>query len=201
MSSSSTSNSGINRKQQIVDVAANLCREQGLQKLSLRGVAKEVGISAPSIYEYFKNKGELINTLRDLERARLFAALSKKLKPLDPTKKKLFDLSMAYTDFALEQPDSFQLLFSVPTGRTSIENEPDADSPYLPLLKTCKEAIDSGEVGMHIKDSEILAFQLWSLMHGIASLHNGILRGVSFDTDSLIEETFNQALDGIFSAK
>lgn len=52
-------------------MAARHCREQGVQKMSLRGVAKEIGISAPSLYEYFKNKDALIDTLRDLERTRL----------------------------------------------------------------------------------------------------------------------------------
>lgn len=190
--------SGITRKQQIIDVAANICREEGMQKMSLRGVAKKVGISAPSLYEYFKNKDALIETLRDLERARLTVALKEKLDQSSPAKQKLFDMAKAYIEFAMKQPDSFQLLFSLPTGRVSIETEPDADSPYLPLVKTCKEAIESGEVAAHIKEPELLAFQLWSLMHGIASLRTCTLRDVSFDVESLIDAAIEQALTGIF---
>jgi AcrR family transcriptional regulator len=190
---------GINRKQEVIEVAARLCREQGLQKMSLRGVAKEVGISAPSLYEYFKNKDALIDTLRDLERTRLTVALTEKLDPSKPVKNRLFDIAKAYIEFALKQPDSFQLLFSLPTNRISIDTEPEADSPYLPLVSTCKEAIESGEVAPYIKEPEILAFQLWSSMHGIASLRICTLRDTSFEMEPLIDGAINQTLDGIFS--
>jgi AcrR family transcriptional regulator len=199
MKKSSQTRRGINRKKEIIEVAARLCREQGLQKMSLRGVAKEVGISAPSLYEYFKNKDALIDTLRDLQRTRLAAALTEKLDPSKPVKNRLFDMAKAYIEFALQQPDSFQLLFSLPTSRTSIDTEPEADSPYLPLVSTCKEAIKSREVAPHIKEPEMLAFQLWSLMHGIASLRICTLRDTSFEMEPLIDGAINQALDGIFS--
>jgi AcrR family transcriptional regulator len=199
MKKSSQTRRGINRKKEIIEVAARLCREQGLQKMSLRGVAKEVGISAPSLYEYFENKDALIDTLRDLQRTRLAAALTEKLDPSKPVKNRLFDMSKAYIEFALKQPDSFQLLFSLPTSRTSIDTEPEADSPYLPLVSTCKEAIKSREVAPHIKEPEMLAFQLWSLMHGIASLRICTLRDTNFEMEPLIDGAINQTLDGIFS--
>jgi AcrR family transcriptional regulator len=199
MKNSSKTKSGINRKQEIIEVAARLCREQGLQKMSLRGVAKEIGISAPSLYEYFKNKDALIDTLRDIERTHLAAALTEKLDPSKPVRNRLFDIAKAYVEFALKQPDSFQLLFSLPTNRTSIDTEPEADSPYLPLVSTCKEAIESGEVAPYIKEPEILAFQLWSSMHGIASLLICTLRDTSFEMEPLIDGAINQTLDGIFS--
>ena len=170
MKSSPQTKSAIKRKQEIIEVAARHCREQGLQKMSLRGVAKEVGISAPSLYEYFKNKDALIDTLRGLERTRLAVALTEELDPTKTVKNRLFDMAKAYIEFAVKQPDSFQLLFSLPTNRVSVDSDPEADSPYLPLLNTCKEAIKSKEVAPYIKEPEMLAFQLWSLMHGIASL-------------------------------
>ena len=87
MKSSPQTKSAIKRKQEIIEVAARHCREQGLQKMSLRGVAKEVGISAPSLYEYFKNKDALIDTLRGLERTRLAVALTEELDPTKTVKK------------------------------------------------------------------------------------------------------------------
>jgi len=199
MNPSSQTKPGINRKQEIIEVAARHCRELGLQKMSLRGVAKEIGISAPSLYEYFKNKDALIDTLRDLERTRLAVALTETLDPSKTVKNRLFDMAKAYIEFALKQPDSFQLLFSLPTNRASLDSDPEAGSPYLPLVNTCKEAIKSKEVAPYIREPEMLAFQLWSLMHGIASLRIYMLRDTSFEMEPLIDGAINQTLDGIFS--
>lgn len=186
------------RRQQIVDVAANICREQGLQKMSLRGVAKEIGISAPSLYEYFKNKDALIDALRDLERKRLAITLNEHLDSSKSIKNQLFDICQAYIEFAVKQPDSFQLLFSLPTGRMSVDIDPEEGSPYLPLVQTCRKAIESGEVANYIDDPEILAFQLWSFMHGIASLRSATLRYVNFKIEPMIDNVINQFLTGIF---
>jgi len=186
------------RRQQIVEVAGNICREQGLQKMSLRGVAKEIGISAPSLYEYFKNKDALIDSLRNLERTRLTITLKEKLDPSKSIKKQLFDICKAYIEFAVQQPDSFQLLFSLPTGRKSVDIDPEEDSPYLPLVTICRKAIELEEVAEYINDPEILAFQLWSLMHGIASLRSATLRDVSFEIELMIDSVINQTLAGVF---
>jgi AcrR family transcriptional regulator len=198
MSSSSKTKPVFDRRQQIIDVAAKVCREQGLQKMSLRGVAKQIGISAPSLYEYFKNKDALIDALRGLERTRLAIKLNENLDLPKSIKNQLFDICKTYIEFAVEQPDSFQLLFSLPTGRESVDIDPEEGSPYLPLVKTCREAIESGEVADYIDDPEILAFQLWSLMHGIASLRSATLRDVSFEIEPMIDKAINQALTGAF---
>ncbi len=43
-------------KAEIVDAAWEMCREHGLARLSLRDLAKRVGMQAPSLYQYFDSK-------------------------------------------------------------------------------------------------------------------------------------------------
>ncbi len=43
-------------RQEIVDAAWTLAREQGLAGLSLRELARQVGMRAPSLYSYFPSK-------------------------------------------------------------------------------------------------------------------------------------------------
>ena len=45
----------------------------------------------------------------------------------------------------------------------------------------------------------MLAFQLWSLIHGIASLRICMLGDTGFEMEPLIDGAINQTLDGIFS--
>src|SRR3954451_21870619 len=53
-------------RQEILEAATRILEETGREDaLSLRGVAREVGISAPSVYRHFKNKADLASTILD----------------------------------------------------------------------------------------------------------------------------------------
>ncbi|MBL5974555.1 MAG: TetR/AcrR family transcriptional regulator [Candidatus Leucobacter sulfamidivorax] len=55
----SDSRSGKRTQERILDVALRLFYAQGYSKTSLSAIAEEVGISAPSLYWYFKSKNDL----------------------------------------------------------------------------------------------------------------------------------------------
>lgn len=50
-------------RQEIVDAAWALAREHGLGGLSLRDVARQVGMAAPSLYSYFDSKNALFDAM------------------------------------------------------------------------------------------------------------------------------------------
>ncbi|MBM7790962.1 TetR/AcrR family transcriptional regulator [Tenggerimyces flavus] len=50
-------------RQEIVDAAWSLAREHGLAGLSLRDVARHVGMAAPSLYSYFDSKNALFDAM------------------------------------------------------------------------------------------------------------------------------------------
>lgn len=59
-----------------LDAATRILEETGREDaLSLRGVAREVGISAPSVYLHFKDKTELVATVLDAAYWALAAAM------------------------------------------------------------------------------------------------------------------------------
>jgi TetR/AcrR family transcriptional regulator, tetracycline repressor protein len=51
------------RRAEIVGAALRLLEEQGLDRLSLRGVARELGMHAPGLYWYIESRQELIDLL------------------------------------------------------------------------------------------------------------------------------------------
>ena len=50
-------------RQEILDAAWALCREQGLTQLSLRELAGRIGLRAPSLYSYFASKDAIYDAM------------------------------------------------------------------------------------------------------------------------------------------
>ncbi|MEO1101064.1 MAG: TetR/AcrR family transcriptional regulator [Pseudomonadota bacterium] len=55
------------RKNQILDVAAQFIRENGVSALSMDGLGREAGVSKPLIYNYFQNRIDLLRSLLQRE--------------------------------------------------------------------------------------------------------------------------------------
>src|SRR5690242_10519897 len=64
-------------RQEILGAATRILEETGREDaLSLRGVAREVGIAAPSVYRHFKSKADLVTTVLDVTYRALAVAMS-----------------------------------------------------------------------------------------------------------------------------
>ncbi len=53
----------MNRKEEIIYAALELASEYGLKSVSLSQIAEKVGIRKPSLYNHFKSKEELVNSM------------------------------------------------------------------------------------------------------------------------------------------
>ncbi|MBY6270109.1 TetR family transcriptional regulator, partial [Parageobacillus thermoglucosidasius] len=49
------------RKEQIIEEALQLLNESGLEGVTLRKLAKRLGVQAPALYWHFNNKAALVN--------------------------------------------------------------------------------------------------------------------------------------------
>jgi AcrR family transcriptional regulator len=100
-------------KQEIVDAAWRLAREQGLGGWSLRDVADAVGMRAPSLYVYFASK----NALFDAMFADGCGALLSRIAPAvdqvegSSAEEVLHLAATMFFDFCTEDPARYQLLF------------------------------------------------------------------------------------------
>ncbi len=94
----------------IVDAAWGLARENGIQLVSLRDLARKVGMQQPSLYAYFDSK----NALYDAMFADGNRQLLKVLSAIDPNADPRVALKAylgAFTDFAVEDLARNSLLF------------------------------------------------------------------------------------------
>lgn len=56
------------RQKEIIDVALNLIADKGIQGLTIKNLAREIGISEPAIYRHYENKIDILLAILDLFR-------------------------------------------------------------------------------------------------------------------------------------
>jgi AcrR family transcriptional regulator len=149
-------------KGEIVAAAWRLAREQGLGAWSLRDVAREVGMQAPSLYGYFGSKNAMFDAMFAEGYADLVARVEEAAaSPASPVEK-LRASAPLFFDFCVEDPARFQLLFL----RTVPGFEPSAESYAMARVAVDRLAEVLTEAGM----GEPGQVDLWTaLMTGLAS--------------------------------
>ena len=176
----------------ILKTAMNLFLDKGFENITIRHIAEKIEYSPSTIYLYFKNKDEILFVLRKGGFEKLYEHQLSSLKPDDPLKR-LHKHGEAYIQFALENPEYYDLMFMM---REPVEiqgiNDCDIGLKSYELLKTnVKECMDSGLFPR--TNIDVAAFSLWSYVHGIASLLiRG--RGIMFPEERIkyiVEETLN----------
>lgn len=150
-------------REQIIDAAIDIVREDGFDALTSRALGTKLGSSARPIFTVFQNmeevQQEVIITAKQKYREYISKGLSQDLA--------FKGVGMEYILFSINEPKLFQLLFM--TEQSQI---PDL-TVVLPLIDDSNEQIlRSIQSGYEIDKSsaEILYRHLWIYTHGIATL-------------------------------
>jgi AcrR family transcriptional regulator len=136
---------------QIKAVARRQMAEYGTAGLSLRGIAREMGITAPAIYNYFPRLDDLITALivdafTDLADAMDAAEMA---EPSERPYDKIMVLCLAYREWAMADPTVFQLIYGNPIPGYHAPAEltiPLARRPFLGLFRWFIRAQQAGEL-------------------------------------------------------
>ena len=174
--------------------------EKGAAALSLRAIAREMGMTSPALYRYFASRDDLVtalivdayNSLSDaLEAARDGCAE-------DNHAGRLSAIAHAYRYWALASPQQYTLIFGTPIP--AYEAPPDVTSPaaarsmmvFLGILQDAQQSGEADFSDVHAGFSPDLQAQLqpwidklqfggdpailyvaisnWSMIHGLVSL-------------------------------
>ena len=107
------------RREQLLDVTAEIVAEQGFQATSIQAVARRAGISRPIVYEHF---GDLPGLLKALVKREMDAAggqiAETQLRDLtegDPTELMLESLGL-YLSAVARHPNTWRLVLMPPAG-------------------------------------------------------------------------------------
>ena len=161
--------------------------EQGLRDLaggaagdlSLRAIARKVGVSATAVYRHFPDKTALIDAL-SIEGDRMLGEASRRAQESAGGGRMGFDATgRAYVRFALNHPALFRLMMARFRG---MPGDPDSQSIGLRLLVDNVAAMSAPDVPL--AERALRALQSWALVHVLALL---MLDGIVPADEALID--------------
>lgn len=181
----------------IVARARATIEEGGIEALSLRGLARDLGVTAPALYAHVASKDALIEAVATgyfQELGARFAAVDTS----DPVAG-IRGLAHAYVAHARAAPSLFHLLFRYVPASTSlsvpgVESFDPATRVFDIALATTARAIDVGLLG--VSDPVTAAMTMWAAVHGVSEV---LLLGFGLDdgaADALVESVIDTVLAG-----
>ena len=169
-------------RERAVAAATRLFADQGYRGMTLRSLAKELGVSPMTPYRYFENKEELFAMVR-IEAFRRFAdAQRDAVEGIEDPQEALRVLGRAYVSFALDEPDAYHIMFELlqAAAGTYPELEVEQERAFQYILEAVQAAVEAG-----LLEGEPLqrAHYLWAQVHGLVSLHlaGKLLMGCSLE--------------------
>jgi AcrR family transcriptional regulator len=174
-----------------VAAAAKLFAEQGYAGLTLRSLAKALGVSPMTPYRYFENKEELLARVRT-EALRRFADLQRDaVAGIDDPEQALRTLGRVYVRFALDEPDAYHTIFDSLQAQSG--NYPELESEQARAFSYLQAAVTAA-VAAGLMQGEPLqrAHLLWAQVHGLVSLHLAGKLVMGCTLDELISLVFER---------
>lgn len=158
---------------ELIEAASRLLAEHGaVEAISLRAVATEAGVSAPSVYRHFADLDALLMAVVEARFGDFEAHLAAAAEGIDDPFEALAAMGRAYLQFADEQPGRYQAIFhhglvDQVAGDVPFEQMPGAGC-FLAIVAAVQRCLDTNPGDD--RDAFRLAVQLWASVHGIADL-------------------------------
>ena len=187
-----------NLREELLSHAEKHLLEGGINELSLRALAREIGVSQTAPYRHFKDKNALLAALATEGFSRLLNQLNAHASGEDPVQD-LLSLGMDYVHFAQENTEIFRLMF----GPVLLPRK-----QYTELFSAGREAfyyvqriIERGaEQNIFGKDDiPSMAHTAWAGVHGVATLilDHGDSFGYYHDLDSQAQKSLKIMVEGL----
>ena len=145
----------------ILAQALEIVRQEGLDALSARRIAKELDCSTQPIYKSYKSMLELQNAVIEKAKEYALAYFSQELEPLSP----FLSFGLRYFQCAQEEQPLFGLLFLDGLIGITLES---MGQPFRSLLEGLKD--DPSLQGLPEESLKRLGTNMWVYLHGLTTL-------------------------------
>ncbi|HEU4409405.1 MAG TPA: TetR/AcrR family transcriptional regulator [Polyangiaceae bacterium] len=184
-------------RRKFIDASLELVTERGVEGLTLRDLAKRVGVTHPAVYRYFPDKAALLASVAEEGFWAMRSEVIKACAPYPDTRTRFNKLVEAYIRFAVERPAHFRLMFG-PEAADKWSNA-SLRAAETATFNLCLDAVVEGQRNGLVRpgDAREVALAGWAMIHGIASLVlNGLVNWVGVASTST--EFLSQMLESAF---
>ncbi|MEQ8313698.1 MAG: TetR/AcrR family transcriptional regulator [Gammaproteobacteria bacterium] len=163
-----------NVKGALIDAAMALIDTNQTDAISLRRLAKEVGVTPSAVYNHFADKDSLMLAIK----IRLYEELNRffdsRCEDSSDPEQGLLDVCYAYYRFSQEQPARFLFLFSsvLPLERSTPEFIEVACHSLVRSRKLIYKVFEKYNIPCKEEDVINTTILVWSQLHGIVMLRN-----------------------------
>ncbi len=187
-----------NLREEILDTARTMFVKQGYDNVSIRKIADKIEYAPGTIYLYFKDKAEILESLCQESFGKLHARLHAIAEDSAPPLEKLRRVGHTYVNFALENPAQYMLTFmtnSSASMRISDETHQTGLKCFEELCRVVQQCIDHNL--LRNTDVHAVSQATWSAVHGVASLLI-VKSGFPFiESSRLIDTVLDMVTEGL----
>jgi AcrR family transcriptional regulator len=184
-------------RRSILDAAAELFVKEGYDKVSMRRIAEKIDYSPMSIYLYFQDKAELLDTICEgtFEKLIKHKQLARpEDHPGDPIGYLKAGLR-AYIDFGLHHPYHYQLTFMTSAAAGGEKRRRIGLEAFDCMRRAVRACVEQRK--LRIDDVELASQVLWTTVHGVASLLITHAKFPWVNRDHLITEVIDTVVGGM----
>lgn len=164
-------------EQDIADFRAELCKVAterfarfGYDGVTMRQLAEALGCSPKTPYRYFKDKADILATVRGQAFAKFADALEEAVAsaPSDPATRAR-RVGEAYFRFAMKNPHAYRIMFDidVPIDDKHPDLGPQADRAATYITQLAEQLAKAGLIGV---DPTLFGYSMWAATHGLVML-------------------------------
>lgn len=176
-------------------VAETLFVRHGVEGVTMRQIAAELGYSSTAAYRYFKNKEEILAAVRALAFNRFCEAIEEATRSSADARRSASNVGKAYLAFALAHPDAYRMMFDV--SQDSLAGHPEL-SQALARARRSMVAYIEPLVSARILDGDpaVLGHMMWAATHGLVMLRLSGVIAEDGELRQLHEKTMSSLAHG-----
>lgn len=169
----------------LLDAAAQRIESQGVDALSLRKLADDVGVSRSALYHHFRDKNALLNAVAARGFEQWIAVSKARANSPDMTpEERLGQFVHGYIHWSARNPQLYDLMFGRPIWKTGQADDQLKEIAYPAFQFMLNKITQWQEEGIIAQSMPALRQTqvIWATLHGLARL---IIDGVYADSEHI----------------
>lgn len=165
----------------LIDEGLKRLSEGRTEDLSLRELARNVGVSATAVYRHFPDKAALLAALAAVGDERLADAFAAAMAKARPGRDAFNAMGRAYVRFALANPSLFRMMMSPESGKAHLKCSRGGQMLADGIQEMAGGKLDKAE-------ADVRGLRAWAIVHGLALL---MLDGLAPHDEALIDRVID----------